>query len=129
MILSSQPKKTSFAEILRAIKAELVKQLEMPVTAVKLIGRRPENVPKFTGNKDILIRPTRFDTWKVLEEAAGRVDFEVIRKVVIVPRLRMALDTVDKDEIWLTSDEGMIAFEESIVDVLQEFMPTDTDGN
>lgn len=128
--MSGQPIRVTFGTILSAIQAQLVNITGFETTAVKLIGRKDGLVPHLMGDRDILVRPSGFVVPVDQEEASGRIATRLDRTVYIFPRVRMGRDEVDRDTQWLIDPEnGIFALEETVLDALLDWLPTDQDGN
>jgi hypothetical protein len=60
----------------------------------------------------------------------GRIDTRVERTLHVRVLTRLALDEPDRDSTWIKDKTlGHFVLEESVCDALQNFQPTDTDGN
>lgn len=117
-----------FADILQAIRKEIVRlRVIDDIDRVILVARRT-TVPNLVAEKDILIRvnPTQVVT---SVEGQGRHYTKIRRMIEVIPRVRLSLDEVGRDEQWLVNEElGIIAFEDAIIDALQLFQPPNTTG-
>lgn len=122
---TSQPLRSQFGAILLAIRARLATTLSLPEETVKLIGRNNTQAPKLTSQQDVLVRPSRFP----VVEKAGRIDTRFVRTIYIFPRVQLMLDEVDRDEVFLTGEQGIFGVEEAIANALCEWFPVDSAQN
>lgn len=115
-----------FADILNAIRLELVRlNVVQDINRVILCARR--NVPKLTGDKDIVLRVNGTQVLTSVE-GEGRFYTKLRRIIEVIPRCRLAQDEAGKDNGWLTDEAlGFLTLEESVFDALQLFQPTNTD--
>ncbi len=127
-LLSSQPKRTDMGEILLAIKAQIVARAVVPPSMVQLtIADSP---PSTKAEKLVYLRPRRFMAGQDEVRSAGRLDTRVMRQIDVYLRSRVSLDPINGDEIWLTDlNRGFFGLENDILNALQDFLPTDSDGN
>jgi hypothetical protein len=126
-----------FGKIVLAIKQQLVDYeltvggtddaVILPATAIKIVAR--DQVPKFTADRDVLIRVGRLSVLSGTVQGAGRVATRAQRMVSVTPRTRLSLDESDRDEEWLTNATlGHFLLEEQIIDALHLFFPLDANG-
>ena len=124
--MQSVPSRVSFGAILLAIQARLVWATGLPKTSVKLIGRQEQVATKSIGDKDVLVRPSRFSSRQGTELAAGRITIILERAVYVFSRVRMIRDETGRDDLWLTHPtDSIFALEETVLNGLQEWFPTD----
>ncbi len=129
-LLETQPKRVRFADIILAIKQRFVDRgVVANVTRVALIARN--TVPKVKAEKLVYLRPRRGFVSAGQVDAAGRGDFRVARQLDVILSLRTATDAVDRDEQFLTNDEGrgILDFEEDAWGAMEDWQPSDADGN
>lgn len=116
-----------FADILQAIRKEIVRlRVVEDINRIMLVARRTA-VPNLVGDKDIIIRvnPTQV---MVSVEGEGRFFTKLRRLIEVIPRVRTALDPVGRDDDWLTDESlGFLAFEDAVIDALQLFQPMNID--
>ena len=128
-LLDAQPKRTSYAEILLAVKARLVAVTLLPAVRVKILTNRSQ-VPHLQAEQMLFLRPGRWISPRSQRDGEGRVAARVYRYMNLLVANRVALDTVDEDEIMLTSSTyGIIGLEELCQDALDQFWPEDSDQN
>lgn len=127
-MLSHQPKRTSFGEILLAVKAEVIKRTGLPAARVIILAR--DQAPKAQAEQIIYLRPRRFTSIEPENTGGGRSNTRLTRQLDLILSSRMATDASTSDEDWLTHPtRGYYALEDAAVDALQEFFPTDGQGN
>ena len=127
--LVSQPKRTSYAEIMLAVQARLVTVTGLPLVRVKLLASRAQ-MPYLQAEQMLFVRPGRWISPRLQRDGEGRVAARVYRYMNILVVDRTALDSVDDDEIILTSSTyGIIPLEELVLDALDQYWPEDSDGN
>jgi hypothetical protein len=121
--------RSPFTAVLAAVKAQLTAVTGLPAFRVKAVmhGRR---FPHFQADQDILvvIGPPVPDN--PVTYGAGRVDFPVVRTLTVTPRVRMASDPSDSDDLLISDPaRGLIALEEAVLNALHDFHPTDANNN
>jgi len=135
--------RTGFEKIMLAIRDQVAQGTGLPATAVKLIGRNPDDVPKLTSDRDILIRPYDFINsgqdqvqWSSAasylgsyEDASGRLSFHLAREIIVFPRVMMRRDENGRDDLWLTHTDGIFTFETAILSALEDFWPLYANGD
>ncbi len=127
--------RSSIADITTAIKARLVAKAVIPdATLVKIIAGKVKQEPAYDSNLDILLWVRGFvsqpqEGWQT---GAGRVAVKMTRRIDLIPRTRLNLDSRDRQEYWLlgTADEqGYFPIEELAIDALLLWTPMDAYGN
>lgn len=128
-LLDAQPKRTSYAEILLAIKARLVSVTGLPAVRVKIITNR-SHVPYLQAEQMLFVRPGRWISPRSQKDGEGRVVGRSYRYLNILVVDRVALDAVDEDEIRLTDTTyGLIPLADKVLDALDQFWPEDSSQN
>lgn len=116
-------------DILAAVKAKLVADEVAPDNKILWVARK-RDVPRFTGDQDLLLCPRGFRANQETVSGAGRAATEVSRFLDVYVRVRLALDAADSDEQWLLhTSKGYFNYENAVIASLQMFLPLDGDGN
>lgn len=127
-ILPGQPKRSPMREILAAIKEELITQEVLGEDLITWAAR--SDVPKFTADKNIILRPKGFVSRRADQDGAGRIDGPLRRILAVHLRVRLAVDEADRDTEWLLKEgSGYFDLEDSVINILDMFWPHDSDGN
>lgn len=123
---------TSFGTILLACKSRIVTELEVDETLVKIASRNPMDVPKYNGDKDVILKTGNFTHSQPVYGGAGRTCIRITRWFDAICRTRNYLDETQVDQSWLTDTDnelGYIAWEEQVALCLCGFTPTDANQN
>lgn len=120
----------SMKEILTAVVAQLVVgKAAVDDGRIRIVARRPEDVPFADSEMDILIRVRGFRVDDSQYTGAGRQFCRNDRRLEVIPRTRDARDSVSEDLKWLTDETfGQLAIEDTIYNALEEFYPLRADG-
>lgn len=93
-----------------------------------LIAQRPL-VPHIQGDQDLVVRigpPQASSDF----DGSGRVCTVVARVLQVTPRTRWAVDQGDRDDQWILDPTyGHSRLEESVVDALHNWIPSDANNN
>ncbi len=91
------------------------------IARVYVVAKRPAKMPALVGDRDVFLRPGGFTVSSV--DGTGRTDTRVRRRVDIILRSRMAVDSINQDLQLLTKDAlGHFAYEDAVFDVFQMWM-------
>jgi hypothetical protein len=128
------PKRSSLREILPLLKTQLVNWQPPFITTDQIWIRRhnalsQKNVPSFIGDIQVILSPGGL-SGVYGADGGGRVNSYTYRRVFVTLRTRMDLDESYKDDDRILGDAtgvgGHEFFEDTIIDCLQMFQPTDT---
>ena len=96
----------SFGQIALACKNHLAAQIPI-ITAnpdlVIIVGRDAREVPHFTGERDVILRPGSFAAIDRAFDGAGRTCSKLTRYLEVMPRDRLLTDASDRDQYRLTN--------------------------
>src|SRR3990172_8020876 len=120
--------RTSLRTIAPLITARLVDWLALTDTA-QIFWIARNKIPHFLGPWDILLRPRRGFSIQDNSDGGGKWDTRIRRIIDVALRVQLATDETARDVEWLFADDGYFALEESVIDALQMFEPTDAQGN
>lgn len=120
--------RSTFTAILATLQAQLAAITSVDLARIIVVA--DDVVPHFTGDQDILLRPLGEKCDRNRLQGNGRVMDYRTRSLRIVARTRSTLDPVDEDYIHLTDATlGHLTLEDSIVEALQMFFPSDPSSN
>jgi hypothetical protein len=121
--------RSSITTILQSIQARLIAETGLDPTRIYFSARNRKTV-HMTADQDILLRVGRPNPDEGFVAGSGRVATVVRRLLTVTPRTRLITDMSDRDDLWLFDPNlGHIALEETIVDALNCWMPSDTMDN
>ena len=127
------PIPTPLAGILPLVEAQillLTQGLPHPLSTNRIFLVTDDQIPKFQGDQDCLIRPGPIQAVETFSTATGRFCPLVTRTLVITLRTRYAVDMSDRSESWvLDAALGHYVLEEAVVAALHDWQPTDPSGN
>lgn len=123
------PRSASFADIVLAVRRQLVEVLELAPERVVVVANRPDDSPStYPAEKHVRLRPmgrTGLDN-----PGAGRLSDRKTRVLAVDVVTRDTRDQAGSDLVALTdANVGHLRFEESILDALDKITPVDEDGN
>lgn len=127
--------RTSLRTVLQRIKDKITTDLLLGPNDVAIPSERVlltirGKVPKLQGDSDIVIRPRGLKVRREVTDYGGRHDTRINRRIEIICRTRLELDPVNSDEVFLLDSElGHIAFEELVIDCLQDALLTESDDS
>jgi hypothetical protein len=100
----------------------------MPIERVLISrGRR---MPHYQADQDIVVRFRGFSSLESYTVGGGRMDTRLARKLSIICRSRLRTDEENTDKNWFTDAAfGYLSLEDSLVDCLHLFLPSDINGN
>lgn len=109
--------KSSTGALIKAIKSLIVTELSLSPSKVLLVAR--SEIPNFTGDQDIIIRPGSPTPDDGFIQGSGRTASVVSRQIYIAIRTRFAVDISNSDERWLLDPTyGHLAREEQLINLL-----------
>jgi hypothetical protein len=122
--------------VLRASLTAILPLIETQVVAVtglsssQVYSTAQKNPPIYEGDHVVQIRPTGFTVQTDQSFPEGRLDTRITRDLAVKVVTRLGLDEPDRDRVWLEDQTlGHIVLEESVINALQNFWPTDVNGN
>lgn len=120
--------KSSTGVLLKAIKSLIVTELRLTPEKVLLVAR--SDIPHFTGDQDIIIRPGSPTPDDGFIQGSGRNASVVSRQIYIAIRTRFGVDISNSDERWLLDPTfGHLAREEQIINLLHLRWLRDSSNN
>jgi hypothetical protein len=122
------PIATSLRSILPLVTTQLTSVTGVTSNRVLLL-QRPDT-PHFQGDSDLLLRIGPAQPEEGFSHGAGRVAVVLGRTLQITARARRAVDESDRDDYaLLDATSGLLALEESAINALHIWVPTDDDDN
>ena len=129
---------SGFGTILLSVKSFLVAQLTLDAAQVKIVSRDKRRVPKFTGDKDVLLRPLNFISKQQDFDGGGRHTCRLKRWFDAFCRHRNFMDESQEDTSFLTDTSGsgqndanlgFLEWEELVAATIAGHFPVDAGGN
>jgi hypothetical protein len=118
--------RSSLTAIIPRLRTQLAAVTGLPEGRVRYVARQ-QKTPHFSAPRDLLIEDAGFEGDP---GNSDRHDCRLLRRLAVTIRTRCELGEADADEPWaLDADEGNIAFEELVIDAVQNFFPEDDDRN
>lgn len=128
--MSGQWLPSNIGTILLLMKAQLVAVTGIIPSRVHITSREQSEIPHFSGDQDLILRPMYERPTPGMLEGGGRANDRRTREVQIVCRSRAYLDTPDSDQVRLTSPGlGLLALEDSVRNAMEMFQVTDASNN
>lgn len=124
----AQPIPASLIQIVPVVKAQLVKATGVPDNLIRFVAKN--QIPRFQGDHDILLRGGGIQWDKGFDVGSGRVCAIIRRPLLVRVRTRCNLDLSDQDDSrMLDPTLGHVPLEESAANALYDFVPQDANGN
>ncbi len=121
--------RSNFWPVALLVRAELADFLDWHVSRIHIVAGDAD-VPYRTGDHDIVLRVQGEQPDARTIDGGGRQVNRRTRDFDIEVRTRMVLDPVDEDLQRLTTlSGGHLLLEDDVVDCLEDFFPTDENGN
>lgn len=121
--------RSGFVAILQAVQAELADELGLDAARIHIVADRDQ--PRLDAEQDVLLWPRGFVSQQPDNDGGGRVTTWLVRRLSVITRTRVGeLDETGSNSILLTDATlGAFAFEESVLNILQDFFPEDSARN